>query len=192
MLIRKISAEDINQIINIHKRTFTKDHFTACFSYSLLKEYLSELLIANDFNYAAFDNGKMLGFLIAGFKSEQVLRNFIKNNFFKISYHLILNPRFLFEKVIEIVRKLLNIKSKSSENLRLYLIEVDSEFQGIGVGKNLLSYFEEILIAKKIFSYGLSVRKKNFQAINFYEKNNFLREFTNPKSIFFIKKLDSN
>lgn len=193
MKIRTITEHDIEQLVLIHKKTFTKEHFTANLSKKLLSKYLKEIINANKFNFLSEDeNGRIVGFLIAGYNSETALQKFTSSNFFSILFYLIIYPKFLIEKIIEIIQKKMGIKYKSTESLRLYLIEVDLSNQNSGVGKKLLEYFENTLISQKIFSYGLSVRRKNLQAINFYEKNNFLKEFTNQKSVFFIKRLDSN
>lgn len=190
MLIKNITLADVDQLMKIHNRTFTKDHFSSYFPENLLREYLSQLLGVNEYNIAAFHNsGEMIGFLIAGNKSKEVLKRFTAKNFSIIFFQIIRHPYFLYEKTIEIVLKMLHIKSNSSEKLRLYLIEIDHEYQGAGVGKKLLDFFEDMLKSKNIFSYGLSVRKNNLQAIRFYEKNNFQREFVNLKSVYFVKEL---
>lgn len=193
MEIKKISDKHILQLVYIHKRTFSKEHFSSFFDDNLLTDYFSQLLLTNEYSIAAFDSsGEMRGFILAGYASEDGLSKFIKQNFSKIFLLILLRPHFWVEKLLELLAKFFGIKKKSSEKLRLYLIEIDSNFQSAGIGKEMILFLEKLLIANHIYSYGLSVRKKNHRAVEFYKKNNFEIEFSTLKSIFFIKRINKN
>lgn len=73
--------------------------------------------------------------------------------------------------------------------MRLFLIASKHNENIKGVGKLLVESFENYLIEQNVDTYGLSVRKHNKAAIDFYKKIGLTEEFRNHKSIFFIKKL---
>lgn len=188
-------SADINQIVEIHKNTFTKEHFTAFFPDELLKKYLLKLIEANEYNIGAYNSeDKMVGFIIAGSKSDDVIKEFTSNNLLTIFWQLMKHPFFLIEKIVDLILRVTGSKNISKEKVRIYLFEIDKPYQGEGLGKELLENFETFLLSKQIFSFGLSVRKKNRRAVNFYERNGFNKEFSNYKSIFFIKylKIENN
>lgn len=188
-------SADINQLVEIHKNTFTKEHFTAFFPDELLKKYLLKLIEANEYNIGAYNSeDKMVGFIIAGSKSDDVIKEFTSNNLLTIFWQLMKHPFFLIEKIVDLILRVTGSKNISKEKVRIYLFEIDKPYQGEGLGKELLENFETFLLSKQIFSFGLSVRKKNRRAVNFYERNGFNKEFSNYKSIFFIKylKIENN
>lgn len=188
-------SADINQIVEIHKNTFTKEHFTAFFPDELLKKYLLKLIEANEYNIGAYNSeDKMVGFIIAGSKSDDVIKEFTSNNLLTIFWQLMKHPFFLIEKIVDLILRVTGSKNISKEKVRIYLFEIDKPYQGEGLGKELLENFETFLLSQQIFSFGLSVRKKNRRAVNFYERNGFNKEFSNYKSIFFIKylKIENN
>jgi len=188
-------SADINQLVEIHKNAFTKEHFTAFFPDELLRKYLLKLIEANEYNIGAYNSeGIMTGFIIAGTKSDIVIKQFTSANLLTIFWQLMKHPFFLIEKIVDLILRFTRSKNISKEQVRLYLFEIDRPYQGEGLGKELLEYFENLLLSKQIFSFGLSVRKKNRRAVNFYERNGFKKEFSDYKSIFFIKslKIDNN
>ena len=183
-------SADINQLVEIHKNTFTKEHFTAFFPDELLKKYLLKLIEANEYNIGAYNSeGRMTGFIIAGTKSDVVIKQFTSANLLIIFWQLMKHPFFLIEKIVDLILRFTRSKNISKEQVRIYLFEIDRPYQGEGLGKELLENFENFLLNKQIFSFGLSVRKKNRRAVNFYERNGFNKEFSDYKSIFFIKSL---
>jgi ribosomal protein S18 acetylase RimI-like enzyme len=191
MEIKKINNKNIPQLVNIHNRTFSKDHFSSIFTESLLTDYFNHLLKTFQYSIAAFDStGEIIGFIVAGNASQNVLNNFIKQNFKKLFLLILLRPRFWLEKLVELASNFSGKKKISVEKVRLYLIEIDPNFQSSGIGKEMILFLEKLLFSNHIHSYGLSVRKKNPRAIEFYKKNNFKIEFSTLKSVFFIKKIN--
>lgn len=179
----------LTQIARLHKLLFDKEHFTALFNYKLLKKYFTELLSKSSFKVAAYYNDEMVGYLIAGEKLDIALKKFSKENLNQILLVLLLNPRFLVEKIFDALNKFFYQKRKSSASMRLFLIASKHNEKIKGVGKLLVERFENYLIEHNVDTYGLSVRKHNKAAIDFYKKIGLTEEFRNHKSIFFIKKL---
>ncbi|WP_425423042.1 GNAT family N-acetyltransferase [Phaeodactylibacter xiamenensis] len=61
--------------------------------------------------------------------------------------------------------------------------------QGSSAAKSLISSLEELLSAKQIVTYGLSVKNTNPRAIRFYEKMGLSIEHQQGKTIFMKKNI---
>lgn len=177
------------QIARLHKLLFDKEHFTALFNEQLLKKYFTELLAKSRYKIAAYYNEEMVGYLIAGENLDNALKKFSKRNLTQILLVLLVNPRFLFEKIFDALNKFFYQRRKSSSSMRLFLIASKHNENIRGIGKLLIESFENYLIENNVDNYGLSVRKHNKTAIDFYKKIGLTEEFRNHKSIFFIKKI---
>lgn len=187
---RKAGLNDLERISKLHQEAFSAEHFTSHFSIQMLYEYFKVLIDSNEFNYVLYNPEKteLLGYIIAGSNSSAAIDKFVKKNIFKVFITLIKNPIFIIEKISGLVKKLFNLK-QSKASIRIQILVTNPKFQGKGMGKYLLTCFEDELRNNKIYLYGLSVRKKNISAIKFYEKNSFLTEFTGGSSVYYIKYL---
>ena len=192
MRITKASENIIPLIGELHLNSFDRNHFTSRFDRELLGKYLKLLIADNKYCYTAFEDGqnRLTGYIICGDKSNEAVNKFIKNNFLKVAILLLKNPSFIIEKANEVFARLnpFGLK-KSIAKMRVFIIAIDQNSQGKGTGNLLLGELESDLKRNKIKNYGLSVRKGNRQAINFYEKNHFQIEYENKKSIFYIKNI---
>ncbi|MDR3667137.1 MAG: GNAT family N-acetyltransferase [Ignavibacteriaceae bacterium] len=192
MIITRAYSDIIPKMSELHINSFDIHHFTSRFGRELLNSYLKFLIAHNNYSYVAIDEeqNKFTGYLICGDKTEKSINLFIKNNFVKVIKLLLKNPIFIIEKINEIITKLIPlIGKKSKTEMRVFIIAIDNKYQGKGTGYLLLKALESDLIKDSISQYGLSVRKENKKAIEFYNKNLFKIEFENKKSIFYIKKL---
>ncbi len=183
---------DYNIIIHIsslHRQLFDKEHFTARFNEKLLNKYFEELLSHSSYNLFAFNGKEFVGYLIAGEKLDNVLKKFSKDYFFQLIILLIKNPKFLIEKLIDFFESIFNKNKKSKAEMRLFLIASKHNENLKGVGSSLIKNFEKKLIQNGKFIYGLSVRKHNQNAIDFYLRLGFVEEFRTHKSIYLIKNL---
>ncbi|GAB4295029.1 MAG: hypothetical protein Kow0098_17010 [Ignavibacteriaceae bacterium] len=188
---RSIKQNDLTQIIRIHRDTFDKSHFSVYFSDKLLLDYFSTLLRFNPLSFLAEDEtGNIVGFVISGNKTRHALKIFAKRNKFRLVLMLFKRPRFLIEKAEELFNKFFSDGKKLQPEMRIFIIAVSSAFKSQGIGSLLLKHFEKILLSQNLNVYGLSVRKGNYSAINFYKKNNFKLEFTDRKSYYFIKNIN--
>lgn len=186
----KSDSMTIKKLVKLHKQLFDKDHFTATFSEDLLQDYFNLLLASSMFKYAAVVDNEYVGYLIGGAKLDNVLSDFSKKYFFRLIYHLLMNPKFIKEKIQDFSIKVFSYNQKSSAQMRLFLIAAKHSEEIKGVGKKLIQHFEQNLLENNINVYGLSVRKHNAKAIDFYIQHGFIEEFRIPKSIYFIKHLD--
>jgi len=191
VMIRIANDGDIQSIIDIHKNTFSSDHFSAAFNEDLLHNYFEKLLSSNKYNYVLFDesNKTLLGYVIAGYNFKLAINGFIKENLKKLIWVLLRNPKFVIEKITEIFGRLFNTGNEPSVKCRLYLLAVSKNVKGKGVAKKLIDHLEQELIKDDQLEYGLSVRKENKEAINFYNKNGYIIEFEKSKSIYYYKRL---
>ncbi|MEJ2194042.1 MAG: GNAT family N-acetyltransferase [Ignavibacteriaceae bacterium] len=191
MMIRNANKNDIGNIIDIHKNSFSSDHFSAAFNEELLTKYFKKLLSSNKYNYVFFDesNSRLLGYVIAGYNYNLAVNKFIKENIKKLIWVLLKNPKFIIEKLNEIFRRVFSLGNQPSVKCRLYLLAVDNQVKGKGVAKKLINHLEQELIKDGQTVYGLSVRKENKEAINFYNKNGYIIEFEKSRSIYYYKKL---
>lgn len=179
----------IKELAKLHKQLFDKDHFTSTFSEDLLSDYFTALLNKSQFNYKAIVDNEIVGYLIAGVNLDKVLSDFSRKNFLRLFYSLVRNPRFVKEKIFDLFSKIFLSNRKSSAEMRLFLIAAKHSENIKGVGKKLIQQLEQDLIKNKITVYGLSVRKHNSKAIDFYLQQGFVEEFRTNKSIYFTKSL---
>jgi ribosomal protein S18 acetylase RimI-like enzyme len=192
MIISRASKEIVPKMSELHLNSFDRHHFTSRFDLGLLDDYLELLIAQNKYSYVAVNEeyNSLMGYLICGDKSDKAINIFLKNKFLEIFKVLLRNPIFIIEKIIEIMTKFYPSKGKrSNAEMRVFILAIDNKFQGKGTGYLLLDALESDLIKDKISQYGLSVRKGNKRAIDFYNKNQFQIEYENKKSIFYIKKL---
>ena len=190
-MIKKADKSDIQNIIELHLSSFDKNHFSAVFSEKMLEQYFENLLELNDFNLVLYsdETKELLGYVIAGYNSQEAVNNFIRQNYVAVILTLIKNPRFLSEKIVEVSAKIFGTKYKKKAKCRLYLIAVNQNYKGKGIGKQLINYLENEIREKGLNLYGLSVRKDNIDAIGFYNQNGYKVEFENSKSIYYIKEI---
>jgi len=114
------------------------------------------------------------------------VNSFIREHLLGVIKTLLMNPRFIPEKISELFG---GTSSPESEKVpTIYIIATNPEFKG-GAGKKLLEEFEKEIKSKNYKKYTLSVRKENIKAINFYKKNNFELDSENKQSYKFYKLL---
>ncbi len=190
MIIRTIEKNDIPEIVKLHKLVFSKDHFSSIFPSKLLVKYFITLYKHHKFKFVAVENLNILGYLIGGFNPEIPVNNFLRKHLLSIIFILIMNPKFLLEKIHGFVSSIFSNQVNVHKNsVSIYLIAVSNTVQKRGIGKELLNHFEQKLLANKISSYTLAVRIDNFNAIEFYKKNNFTQIDQDYKTLSFKKNL---
>jgi len=189
-IIRNLQFSDISEVSKLHIRAFPIDHFTSHFPIKLLLRYFQSLNCDNRFNYVIYNENEslLLGYLIAGDNVQAILSKFKRSNFFNVFLVLLKNPKFLLEKNLLLIQKFLFPK-KSKALFRVFVFVTNPDFQRKGIGKLLIKRLEQDLRKNGLNFYGLSVRINNFEAINFYKKNSFVKEFSLSKSVYFIKYL---
>ena len=189
-MIRKAEEIDIDNIIQLHLKTFRKNHFSALFSKRMLRRYFQLLLSLNKYNFVLYaDNNTLLGYIIAGYKSRDAVNIFTKEYILQLIYILLRNPKFISEKVNELLTKNRKTRDEKRSKCRLYLIGVNNNFKGKGIARSLVNNLEIELKKNEINIYGLSVRKDNVEAIRFYNKSGYSIEHEDAKSIYYSKEI---
>lgn len=179
-----------NKIALIHKKSFDKNHFTSTFSIKKLVEYNMLLIQYSDlFLIATNEEEGIVGYIISGTSVAKGVKKFIDQNKIYISFLMIKNPNFLFQKLYAKIFSYFFSSKNNKTKFRLFSISVDPTFQSKGVGGKMLDYFELQLKKLKVKSYGLSVRNKNAKAIKFYSRNKFIKERNFLGYTYFFKKL---
>jgi len=72
-----------------------------------------------------------------------------------------------------LVAYLIILKRKNSKKFRIYSIAIAPEARGLGIGKMLMEYAEEISHKEGIRKISLEVSEKNTVAINLYRSKNY-------------------
>jgi ribosomal protein S18 acetylase RimI-like enzyme len=191
-IVKEIKKENFSSIYKIHKETFDKTHFLSYLKENLLVKYYEKLIIYNKYCYmiANEKENEINGFLFAGYKTHFALNEFTKENKFSIIFALLSHPKFIVEKIKLVLAKQFNPKLELKADLRLIIIGVSTQFKGAGMALKLLQHFENEIGVDGAKLYGLSVRKGNQRAINFYLKNKFKIETTFMNSVYFYKDIN--
>lgn len=192
MKVKTIGKEDLINVASIHKIAYNKEHFSSFFSLKMLEKYYAKILFFTNYNFIIYDEDKdiPLGFIIGGKEINKPVDEFIKENKLYLFFCLLKNPKFMIEKAKSIFYMLKGVhERKSSSEIILLSIAVDGICQKKGIGKILISTFEEALKKDNFDRYSLSVRKVNDKAIRFYESIGFNIEFETDESIYYFKNI---
>jgi len=150
--IRQARKQDLETISRIHKKSYSKIHFTSYFSLSLIK---------------------ILGFVVCGKNIVNQLTLFKKEQRLEILKTAILNPIIVLKKVIiSIFNKYFNNKTDFYE-ADFLILSIVSSGEEKGIGTLLLNHVEKYGLTKGINKVGLYVRISNISAINAYLKNGY-------------------
>lgn len=190
MTIRKINKSDLDSISKLHKNVFDKSYFSVYYSFSDLNEYFGSLISLNSYCYVAQEEDKIIGYLIGGLRTQDAVDKFIRKSLIRVFYYIFSNPKFIVISISKVLKKIFGKKFKSKANLRLFLIGVDSKFNNRGVGELLIKQFEKDIMTDGFRLYGLYVRTNNLNAINFYLKRDFKKEFKTFDLYSFIKEIN--
>lgn len=192
MIVRKMTADDLEQVAYVHKVTYEQDHFTSRFSLKMLEHFYEEIIKLNAYCYVSVDesNNKVSGIVLAGESTRDSISNFTSKYWFDIIITLIRNPSFIMEKGIGFWNKISGKKSYSSKARMRYLnMLVHPEYQGKGVARLLTETLERDLKHDGYSMYGHSVKNSNTKTINFHLKNGCEIEFQTENFVLFTKAL---
>ena len=192
-VVRPANINDIHQIAFIHKSEF-QTHFLGKYSIKLLEKFYANFLDKN-IVLVNENSGVIVGFILGGTsKSLNLAKSqFIKNNKGRCLLETLLRPQLYTSALIRILKTVtVNQKSEevpAMETIRLLSIAVTPNVKGTGIAERLLKEFERIILSSR--EYGLSIKKSNKRALNFYFKNGFQLERETHDDIYLIKKIDS-
>lgn len=193
-IIRNAKLNDIEQISILHKKEFST-HFLGHYSVGLIKKFY-ECFFGISVFIVSENKGCINGFILGGNSQDlnRAKKQFLNQNKQRYIMETVIRPQVYWQALSRIkfvTSALLPTKPtnllQSSDKIRLLSIAVSDEVKGSGLASTLLKEFECNIIPVK--EYGLSVKKDNHRAINFYQKSSFLVEKEINNSIYFVKNI---
>ena len=173
---KKANPSDSSEMTMVHLETFD-GFFLSSLGYGFLNTYYNTCIKSSDaFAICATDSEteKIVGFSLGCYNSNGFNKKLIKKNFLK---YLLRSILIIFSKPNALIRLLNNLtKIDKNENDigdygELFSIAVDKDYQGLGIGKNLLKKFEYELKQKSVKKVTLTTDKKNNDnVLKFYKK----------------------
>jgi len=184
--LKQLKQDDCISAARIHLAAFPNSSLTKLGVEAVKRYYLQQMVPTNDcIAVGAYDNGQMIGYIFAGI-FHGVLTGFVNNNRWflvtRVLFHpwLVLNP--MFREAIKLA--LSKFKQKKSSHIKTNMkkpdfvvlsIAVDPKVQQKGIGQLLMDYAEHEAIKRGFKRMVLTVNPLNKKAINFYEKNMWIR-----------------
>lgn len=205
--IDKVDKSDLVKIVNLHEEIFD-GYFLKSLGSKLIYKYYKNYYedIDTIFLKAEGDNKEILGFVLVTSKYETILYNYYKKNFIRLATRIMLeivrlNPiiiKGLKKRVISAIDVLCNnqnkdikdIEQESIPSVNLLSIGVCEASRGKDVARKLVSEIEILMKRRNICEYGLSVKKDNEKAKNFYNKMGFVLFQTTNDLDYMIKKIE--
>ncbi len=170
----KATKDDLKNIAQVHKKVYSKSHFTSLFSLELLEVFYSYFLDNGSSILLAVDNKKNIqGFIVSGINISDKISKFKSKEKFNIWLTAILHPITATKKMItQVYNKLFKQHSKYDEADYL-ILSIAVAVQRKGIGSLLLN--ESTLISQEqgYKHLGLYVRVGNVSALNLYLKDNY-------------------
>lgn len=185
-----LTESNLSDVAKIHIVAFPESGLTQLGHKIITRYYLWQLDGTHDsFCYGCFMGDVLIGFCFAGvFRGSET--GFIRRNAFRIGLHLIFHPKLLNMGIVkkrisytmgviyQFFRKRMkktfekSINSKKvnkTERYGILSIAVAPKFQGLGIGKTLMTLIEEDAINNGFTSIRLTVHPENKNAVKFYE-----------------------
>lgn len=187
--LRKITVADLDAVTEVHVRAFPGAAMTKLGKGAVRRYYEWQLLGPHDVHaFAAFKEGKCLGFLFGGVFRGSTSGFLRKNRLFLLARlasrpWLLGNPllrerlRFSLGALRRSKQKPAAAKQKTGnpQAFGILSIAVDPRSQGLGVGKLLMAEAEERARRSGFCRMELTVHPGNSQALQFYESQHWVR-----------------
>jgi ribosomal protein S18 acetylase RimI-like enzyme len=173
----KLEIHNCKDIVKIHKQAFKNFFLTQLGDFFLNVYYKASLKADDCVCIGIFDENSLLkGFAIGSLCSKGYHKKLLKNNIFSFS---IVFLYLMFSKPKSLIRLKNNLEKKANEKddglyAELLSIAVSTDSKGQGLGKLLLSDFEETLRKHNVKKIALTTDKyKNEDTLAFYEKTGY-------------------
>ena len=162
----KAKPSDSSKMTIVHLDTFD-GFFLSSLGYGFLDTYYSTCIKSSDaVSICATDSvtGKIVGFSLGCYSSNGFNKKLIKKNLLE---YLLRSVLIIFTKPNALIRLLNNLtkRDKNENDIgdygELFSIAVDKDYQGLGIGKNLLKLFESELMQKGVKKVTLTTDKAN-------------------------------
>ena len=168
---------DLPLIASLHKKVYSKSHFTSRFSDKLLKKYYECFFREQCFVIKSLVNGadpnEINGFIVCGVGIPEQIKLFKKHNRTLIYLTIFFNPMAALRKVIgQIYHQFFDFAIPFSQAPFL-ILSIASDRSISGIGLSLLTYSKNLSRSLGFNAIGLYVRVNNIKAVNFYIRNGF-------------------
>lgn len=177
MHIKSINPKDYKNVVKVHLSAFSDFFLTTLGEKFLETYYKSSLRNPETVAIGAYDEQeKMIGFSIGCEHSLGFHKRLIFKNFFLFFYQGLI---LIFTKPRSILRLVKNFDKNANpiddgQYAELLSIGVDPFLKGSGIGKELISYFENELIKRNCKKVSLTTDAlENESVIAFYKKNGY-------------------
>lgn len=174
-------------ICDVHIDAYPDGHFTNLLSRPHLLQYYRELILNSDISLVAEAGHSVLGFLISGTQVSRGVANFTHSHRALLMRILLLHPAMAAEKMSLLLNARLFKLAKSKATFRIMSIAVDPKAMRAGIGARLISELDTLLLGRGVTQVGLSVRKSNRNAIDFYNRLGFSVEMQNQWAVYYVK-----
>ncbi len=172
MIFELATKEDALPIAKIHQ-TEISGGFLSSLSPAFLKLFYIALMESGfSFCVVAKESDQVVGFVSGVVNMNKFYRYFLTHYFFQSFVILLPKVFFSLRKIIESL--LYPKKEASLPQAELLVIAIQKEFQGRGLGSQLLSAFATEMKKRNVTVFKVVVGETLPQAIRFYEKNNFV------------------
>lgn len=177
MKIHSLAQEkiDVKSIATLHTSVFENNLLSKLGSKFLATYYSAAIKSENTIFLFVMDNNELVGFIQAARTARGYHKEILIKNFPKFLGHL----HLLFKNLHLIVCLFRNLDKSSSKVRKEYseivTIAVDSNYQGKGIGKELVMELEKILKETSEPCLSLTTDKfNNDKVISFYERLGFI------------------
>ena len=178
VLFRRATGKDLQQIAMIHKGQFA-GHYLSLFSPRFLERFYYYLLDEHIVFEVAEEADGICGLVVGGDWGhlQEKLDLFVKENILYCLCQIAIHPKSWAESCRKFFHILIKNHNESEtmdsqDKYTLLSIATSKNYQGKGIGSNLISWFEDKLRGF-CNCYFLTVQEENTKAIQFYKKNGF-------------------
>lgn len=197
---KELRLSDVNHVVDIHLNTF-KGFFLASLGRSFLLYFYKTCVNyeENTIAIGAFEKHKLIGFAIGSLNSRGYYGNLIMRNKFKYSLMglklLIIRPMALFRIFRNLKKSKPHNENEKPNRSELLSIGVLENYKGSGVGKMLLSYYEDQAKKRGANFVSLTTDKLNNHKVKLfynsqgYEVFNEFISYPDRKMLEYVKKL---
>lgn len=172
--IVKASKDDLKNIAKVHKKVYSKSHFTSLFSLELLEVFYSYFLNSGSSILLAVDDKKDIqGFIVSGIDISDKISKFKSEERFNIWLTALLHPVTATKKMITQIYNKLFIKHQEYNEADYLILSIAVAVQRKGIGSSLLNEVTLMSQKQEYKNLGLYVRVGNISALNLYLKDNY-------------------
>jgi ribosomal protein S18 acetylase RimI-like enzyme len=172
--IKKLIDSEIEKIVTIHLKSLPEDFLPSLGHDFLLRIFYPAVLTSENAKIlVAHQNKSVIGFVVVSLNSDRLLKEIISFKFF-LFLTLLMQSAFSsltqLKKIFGIVRSSFNSYGEKGLG-EIYIIAVNQEYRGSGVGKSLVQNSIDYLKVHKVKGIKIKTLKENKSWISFFIKN---------------------